>query len=99
MLNLFLLVVLQTYEEFSSKTENPVERYNDMVNTFKKAWNKYSTLSDEGFRILEKNATKFLMELEGELSENFQQGKDKNSKLDNIKKYLMEINIFTLLTN
>jgi len=82
MLNLFVLVVLQQYDEFHQKEENPVERFQEMLDYMKKAWNKQSTDFDKGERINMILVTKFLFELEGDLALDF--GDDKEKKWDSI---------------
>ena len=89
MLNLFLLVTLQQFEDFDKKTENPIEKYNDMIECFKKAWNKYSSESDKGYRIKITQVSSFIMDLEGELINSI---KDKKN-LDVIKKYMLDLKL------
>jgi len=68
MLNLFVLVVLQQYDEYHQKEENPIERFEDMIENFKKSWNRFTTEHDKGERISTIKITEFLMELEGDLA-------------------------------
>ena len=103
MLNLFVLVVLQQYDEFHQKEDNPIERFSEMVDFMKKTWNKYTTDEDKGERINMILVTKFLYELEGDLSLDF--GDDKDRKRDSflvekeikekIKKAIMELKFTT----
>jgi hypothetical protein len=51
MLNLFILIVLQQYDEFHSKDENPIERFSEMLDTFKPQCNKLSSTQDNGIRM------------------------------------------------
>ena len=51
MMNLFLLITLQQYSEFFSKSENPIEIFNNIVDSFKFAWNYKSTHINKGLRI------------------------------------------------
>ena len=68
MLNLFVLVALQQYDEFHQKEENPIERFEEILDSFKKSWNKFSNEIDKGERIIMTNVTEFLMKLEGDLA-------------------------------
>jgi len=68
MLNLFVLVVLQQYDEYHQKEENPIERFEEMIDSFKKSWNRFTTEDDKGERINMLKITEFLMELEGDLA-------------------------------
>lgn len=68
MLNLFVLVVLQQYDEFHKKEENPIERFTDMLDKFKQSWNAFSTEEDNGERINSIKVTDFLIALEGDLA-------------------------------
>ena len=87
MLNLFLLVTLQQYDDFHRKKTNPIEKFNEILDNFKKAWNKFSTESDEGYRIKNDNMTNFILLLEGELN------RKKNKRVDVIKKYIMDLTL------
>lgn len=71
MLNLFVLVVLQQYDEFHQKEENPIERFGEMLDSFKKSWNSFTNEDDQGERIKMIKITSFLMELEGDLALKF----------------------------
>lgn len=85
MLNLFLLVTLQQYDDFHRKKTNPIEKFNELLGYFKKAWNKFSTESDEGYRIKNDNMTNFILLLEGDLN------KHRHKRVDIIKKYIMDL--------
>jgi len=87
MLNLFLLVTLQQYEDFAGKQNNPIEKFSELLNNFKHAWNKYSTESDNGYRIKNENMTNFLMDLEGQIMRN------KKKRIDLLKKYIMDLGL------
>ena len=87
MLNLFTMVTIQQYEEFNAKEENPIEKFSDMVSNFKDSWNKYSLDKDKGHRIKIKNLINFFIDLNGDLSVNY----DKN--MEEIKKYISELNL------
>jgi hypothetical protein len=81
MLNLFVLVVLQQYDEFHQKEENPIERFGEMLESFKKCWNTKTTEDDKGERIKMVHVTEFLMELEGDLSLNIVDPTKKSTKI------------------
>jgi hypothetical protein len=93
MLNLFLLVTLEQYDEFVKKDENPIETYNDMLVSFKKAWNKYSTDKDKGFRIKATNISNLFLDLvESDVIHPSYDEKNKSS-LDKIKKYEIDLKL------
>ena len=88
MLNLFLLVTLQQYDDFHRKKTNPIEKFNEILDGFKKAWNPVSGEQDQGWRIRNDHMTTFLVSLEGDMNKN-----KKNKNLDTIKKYIMDLNL------
>ena len=51
MINLFLMVTLQQYDEFTGKSYNPIEKFESFLADFNNAWNKYSEPEDFGYRI------------------------------------------------
>lgn len=86
MLNLFVLVTLQQYDEFVNKKENPIEKFNELLDNFKKSWNKYSTEKDNGYKIKMNQVHDFLMELEwADLSV--------KKKVEEIKIYIMDLKL------
>jgi hypothetical protein len=87
MMNLFLLVTLQQYDEFYKKTENPIEVFNRIVDSFKNSWNYYCIDDDEGYRIKHNQLTNFLISFNVDFLEDI-----KNS-LDKRKKYIMDLNL------
>jgi hypothetical protein len=87
MLNLFLLVTLQQYDDFHRKKTNPIEKFNEILDNFKKAWNKFSTESDEGYRIKNDSMTNFILLLEGDFNRN------RNKRVDIIKKFIMDLTL------
>jgi len=87
MLNLFLLVTLQQYDDFHRKKTNPIEKFNEILDGFKIAWNKFSTEADEGYRIKNDNMTNFIIHLECDLN------KKKAKRIDFIKKYIMDLTL------
>jgi hypothetical protein len=90
MLNLFLLVTLEQYMEFARKDDNPIERFGDILTEFKKAWNKYSSESDSGFRIKSSQFTNFLLNISGDLER-----KDEERKIERLKKYQIDLKLKT----
>ena len=87
MLNLFTMVTIQQYEEFNSKDENPIEKFEDLITYFKESWNKFSAYKDKGYRIKNANLVYFFNELQGELSNGYFRD------IDNIKQYINDLNI------
>ena len=86
MLNLFVLVTLQQFDEFVNKKENPIEKFNELVESFKKSWNKYSTDKDKGYKIKNNQVSDFMMEFDWpELS--------CKKKLEEIKIYIMDLEL------
>ena len=81
MLNLFLLITLQQYDDFYAKPENPIERFNFLISSFKTAWNKYSSEIDEGYRIKENNLTLFLTDFEIDFKSKFDRSRSVGSKI------------------
>ena len=51
MLNLFLMVTLQQYDEFTGKTYNPIEKFEGFLTEFNNSWNKFSTFIFYGFQL------------------------------------------------
>ena len=41
MLNLFVMIIIDYFENFNLKEDNPLELFNNNVETFKKVWNTY----------------------------------------------------------
>ena len=90
MLNLFLMVTLQQYDEFTGKKYNPIEKFESFLNEFNNAWNKYSTPEDKGFRIKKGLVTNFFNDFNWKKM-NFPE----NRKLEHIKKYVTELKLRT----
>ena len=88
MLNLFLMVTLQQYDEFTNKSFNPVELYESFITDFKNCWNKYSEKKDQGYRIKKTLITNFLMDFNWKKL-NFPE----ENKLEHIKKYVLELKL------
>lgn len=87
MMNLFLLVTLQQYDEFYKKEENPIENFTRIVDSFKNSWNIYSNEVDEGHRIKHNQLTDFLMTFNVDF---LQKTKD---SVDKCKKYIMDLKL------
>ena len=88
MLNLFLMVTLQQYDEFTNKSFNPVEMFESFITEFKEAWNKYSDRKDKGYRIRKMLITNFFMDFNWKKL-NFPE----ENKLEHIKKYVLELKL------
>lgn len=86
MMNLFLLVTLQQYDEFQGKDGNPIEKFNNIVNAFKNSWNMFSNESDEGYRIKNNQLPRFLEKMNTDFT-------NKLTELDLRKKYIMDLNL------
>lgn len=88
MINLFMLVVLQQYDELNSKIENPIVKFNENLLAFKMSWNIYSTEQDEGFRIKNHLFLQFLKALDAsEFSISIQKSGD------DLKKYVVDLKL------
>ena len=87
MLNLFLLVTLQQFEDFSRKETNPIEKFAELLKSFKEAWNKHSEICDRGFRIKCTKLTRFFKEFNSDIM------KGKTKDLDFLKKYTLELGL------
>jgi len=96
MLNLFILVILQQYEEFNQKGDNPIERFSEMLEYFKKTWNQFSFDEDKGERLNMVNVTQFLFELEGDLSLDIGDDKEKRKENEILIKEKIKIAIMEL---
>ena len=62
MLNLFLMVTLQQYDEFTGKNYNPIEKFEGFLAEFNNSWNKFSTPEDKGIRIKQASVIHFFMD-------------------------------------
>lgn len=62
LLNLFIMVILQNYEEFESKTHSAINLFNDIIKVFRKVWENYS-VNYQGFAIKHTDLIEFLYEL------------------------------------
>ena len=89
MLNLFLMVTLQQYDEFTNKTYNPLELYETYITEFQRAWNKFSLPVDKGFRIQKKLVADFLIELKWKKLDF-----PKEDKMEHVKNYIFELELY-----
>jgi len=90
MINLFLMVTLQQYDEFTGKKYNPIEKFESFLADFNNAWNKYSTPEDKGFRIKKGLVTNFFMDFNWKKL-NFPEFR----KSEHIKKYVADLKLRT----
>ena len=90
MLNLFLMVTLQQYDEFTNKNYNPIEKFESFLIDFNNAWNKFSDDENEGFRIKKIYLTHFFSEFNWKKLNFPEQGKN-----EAIKKYVSELRLRT----
>ena len=88
MLNLFLMVTLQQYDEFINKTYNPIEKFEIFLNEFNNSWNKFSTHEDRGFRIKKSLIFNFFMDYNWKKLNFPEEG-----KLDYVKKYITDLKL------
>jgi hypothetical protein len=90
MLNLFLMVTLQQYDEFTNKNYNPIEKFESFLIDFNNSWNKFADDEDKGFRIKKIYVTQFFMDFNWKKLNFPEQG-----KLEHIKKYVTELKLTT----
>ena len=88
MLNLFLMVTLQQYDEFTNKNYNPIEKFESFLIDFNNAWNKFSDDENQGFRIKIMYVTQFFTEFNWKKLNFPEQGKN-----EAIKKYVSELRL------
>ena len=88
MLNLFLMVTLQQYDEFTNKSYNPIEKFESFLIDFNNAWNKYSTPEDKGFRIKKGLVINFFMDYNWKKL-NFPE----KGKLEYVKKFVSDLKL------
>ena len=62
MLNLFVLTLVEQFEEFFDDSINPLECFIEQIDNFRTVWCKYSLLN-EGQSIHKKDLAKFLLDL------------------------------------
>ena len=90
MINLFLMVTIQQYDEFTGKKYNPIEKFESFLSDFNNAWNKYSRPEDNGFRIKKGLVTNFFMDFNWKKL-NFPEFR----KSEHIKKYIADFKLRT----
>lgn len=62
MLNLFILIIIQYFEDYHMKEDNPLQAFNTKVEIFRITWSKY-TKNTLGEKINSKEIVDFLYEL------------------------------------
>ncbi|KAL4480370.1 hypothetical protein ABPG74_020886 [Tetrahymena malaccensis] len=62
MLNLFILIIIQYFEDYHMKEDNPLQAFNDKLNIFRITWSKY-TKKTLGEKINSKDIVDFLYDL------------------------------------
>ena len=90
MLNLFLMVTLQQYDEFTNKNYNPIEKFESFLIDFNNSWNKFADDEDKGFRIKKTYVTQFFMDFNWKKLNFPEQGKS-----EHVKKYVTELKLTT----
>jgi hypothetical protein len=88
MLNLFTMVTLQQYDEFTNKKYNPIEKFDIFLTEFNNSWNKFSEFKDKGLRIKKSLIINFFMDYNWKKL-NFPEQK----KLDYVKKYITDLKL------
>ena len=88
MLNLFLMVTLQQYDEFTGKNYNPIEKFEGFLAEFNNSWNKFSTPEDKGIRIKQASVIHFFMDFNWKKL-NFPEKK----KLEHVKKFVSDLKL------
>ena len=88
MLNLFLMVTLQQYDEFTNKNYNPIEKYDSFLSEFNNSWNKFSTPEDRGIRIKKGLVINFFMDYNWKKL-NFPE----KGKLEYVKKFVSDLKL------
>ena len=88
MLNLFLMVTLQQYDEFTGKTYNPIEKFESFLTEFNNSWNKFTAPEDKGIRIKQSSVIYFFMDFNWKKL-NFPE----KGKLEHIKKFVTDLKL------
>ena len=88
MLNLFLMVTLQQYDEFTNKKYNPIEKFESFLSEFNNSWNKFSTPEDKGIRIKKGLVINFFMDYNWKKL-NFPE----KGKLEYVKKFVSDLKL------
>ena len=87
-LNLFTMVILQQYDEFTNKNYNPIDKFESFVTEFNNSWNKFSSYEDKGFRIKKGLIINFFMDYNWKKLNFPEQG-----KLEYVKKYITDLKL------
>jgi hypothetical protein len=88
MLNLFLMVTLQQYDEFTNKSYNPIEKFETFLGEFNNSWNKFSTPEDRGIRIKKGLVINFFMDYNWKKL-NFPE----KNKLEYVKRFVSDLKL------
>jgi hypothetical protein len=88
MLNLFLMVTLQQYDEFTGKNYNPIEKFEGFLSEFNNSWNKFTTPEDKGIRIKQGMVINFFMDFNWKKL-NFPE----KGKLEHVKKFVSDLKL------
>ena len=88
MLNLFLMVTLQQYDEFTNKNYNPIEKFEIFLSEFNNSWNKFSTPEDRGIRIKKGLVINFFMDYNWKKL-NFPE----KGKLEHVKRFVSDLKL------
>ena len=88
MLNLFLMVTLQQYDEFTNKNYNPIEKFESFLGEFNSSWNKFTTPEDNGIRIKKEFLVNFFMDYNWKKL-NFPE----KGKLQHVKKFITDLRL------
>jgi hypothetical protein len=70
MLNLFILIIVDEYEKYSSKGESPTEVFEEKVENFKKTWSAL-TRDTKGLKMHSNNLIDFFKLLQAPLGNSF----------------------------
>lgn len=92
MLNIFLLVIFQQYDEFYKKEENPHEMFKEILTKFKKSWCMSAGIQANGHKMMISHLNQFINEVYEKIFE--------NKKLDTIsktKKFILDLRLLVYL--
>ena len=88
MLNLFLMVTLQQYDEFTNKKYNPIEKFESFLGEFNASWNKFTTPEDNGIKLKKGLVINFFMDYNWKKL-NFPE----KGKLEYVKKFVSDLKL------
>ena len=83
MLNLFVLIILNDFEEYNLKEDNPVEQFKENLESFRASWSLF-TIGYKGQKIRERNLIPFFMSLSPPLG--FGENSDKKEVAKSVMK-------------